>query len=403
MMISRPYYTDWLKRWKDKDVIKVITGMRRAGKSTIMQLYQEDLLQLGVPSSHMVSLNFENLENEYPLTSQELYDFVVARLAPQETTYVFLDEVQRVKEFETVVNALFVRDDVDLYLTGSNAYLLSGELATFLTGRYVEIQAHPFSFKEYYSALAESSNAVRPVDKNEAFNRYLTYGGLPYASTLDSERDTLQYLEGVFNTIVMKDIALRNPQMDMRAFKATASFLADNVGNISSVRRITDAIAQHDRKTSQGSVGKYIDSLLESYLLHKVDRFDLRGKQYLQTLEKYYLGDLGFRFWLLGKSAGDVGRRIENVIYLELCRRFTTIAIGKQKDQEIDFVASSMGEREYFQVAQTVLDEHTLQRELNPLLALKDNHPKTLLTLDTLGTGDIQGVKHKNLIEWLLE
>jgi len=419
-MISRPYYLDWLKRWKDKDVIKVITGMRRCGKSTIMELYQEDLLQSGISDSNIMSINFESFIEEYPLTAKELYDYVVARLGTRGVTYVFLDEIQLVKDFEKIADALFVRDDVDLYITGSNAWFLSGELATYLTGRYVEIKAYPFSFKEYYSALEEMYPSSRgqfltyplkyppfsqePLpSKEEAFNRYLTRGGLPFAATLTDERDILDYLEGVFNTIIVKDIAKRKPRMDMNSFGATASFLADNISNISSIKRIADSLMQSDNKVSRGAVSDYLDSLLESYLLFKVDRFDLKGKEYLQTLEKYYLGDLGFRFWLLGKSTGDVGRRIENVVFLELCRRYDRVSIGKQGTQEVDFVVSSGDQTHYYQVAQTVLDEQVLDRELAPLRSLGDNYPKTLLTLDTVGTGDMSGIKHQNLIEWLLE
>ena len=418
-MVPRPYYLDRLKRWKDKQVIKVVTGMRRCGKSTILELFQADLLQSGVPRSNIVSIDFEhNLEQDYPLTAKELYDYVVARLGSKGTTYVFLDEIQRVEHFEEAVDGLFARSDVDLYITGSNAYFLSGELATLLTGRYVEIKAYPFSFKEYYSALGEFCShgkgtglppkspfefAQEPLPtKEEAFNRYLVRGGLPFATTLADERDILDYLEGVFSTIFVKDIAKRRPRMDMNAFKAAASFLADNIGNISSIKRISDGLTDRNSKISQGAIGEYLTALNESYLLFKADRFDLKGKEYLKTLEKYYVGDLGFRFWLLGKSAGDIGRRIENVVYLELRRKYDRVAIGKQGTQEVDFIASSGDQTHYYQVAQTVLDESVLARELSPLQSIEDNYPKTLLTLDTVGTGDMAGITHSNLIDWLL-
>ncbi|MCL2438249.1 MAG: ATP-binding protein [Coriobacteriia bacterium] len=414
-MIKRPHYLNWLHRWKNKDVIKVITGMRRSGKSTIMQLFQEDLMQSGVPSQNIISINFESLEESYPLTAQELYNYVVARLAPDGVTYVFLDEIQQVKEFEKAASGLFVRDDIDLYLTGSNAHFLSSEIATLLTGRYVEIQVYPLSFKEYYSAIMNLHDRVKYSEDNplpssftfptkeEVFNTYLTQGGLPYTAMLNDSLSSVEYLEGVLNTILVKDIAARRPRLDMNTFRAVASFLADNIGNVSSVRNITNALAQQGTKVSQGTVSEYIGALLETYLLFKVDRYDLKGKAYLQTKEKYYVGDLGFRFWLLGKSAGDIGRRIENVVYLELRRRYRRVDIGKQGQKEIDFVASKDEETHYYQVAQTVLAESTLERELDPLLTLSDNHPKTLLTLDVVGTGDIHGIRHKNLIEWLME
>jgi len=395
-MIGRPHYTDWLKRWKDKDVIKVVSGMRRAGKSTIMELFQVDLLEDGVEASNIISINFESFEEEYPLTHKELYHYVVQRLAPTGNNYVFLDEIQHVDQFEKVVAALNVRDDVDLYITGSNAYYLSSELATLLTGRSVEIHVTPYSFKEYSFARPE-------LAEDDAFQRYLIYGGLPYGATLTNDRDITQYLEGVFSNIFIKDVATRRPRMDMNAFRRTASFLADNVGNISSIRSIASAQSANKKNVSQGAVNEHIESLIETYLAYKVSRYDLRGKAYLQTMEKYYLGDLGFRYWLLKKNLGDVGRRLENVVYLELIRRYTHVDIGKQGTKEIDFIARRGNEIHYFQVAQTVLDDKTLQRELEPLQSQKDNHPKKLLTLDRIGTGNADGIEHANLIDWLLE
>jgi len=417
-MISRPYYLEWLNRWKDKDVIKVIAGMRRSGKSTLMQLYQMELQQQGVEQSQLISINFESLDEDYPLTAKDLYDYIAQRIDPRAKTYVFLDEVQRVDEFEVVVDALFVREDVDLYITGSNAHLLSGELATLLSGRYVEIKVYPFSFKEYHTAIQENvmqrGGLDHPYDfpydlapslpsKEVIFNRYLLFGGLPFAATLFDEKDITEYLEGVFSTIFIKDIAQRKPRMDMASFESVAAFLADNVGNITSIKHIADTLATQNKTMSQGAVKQYIDSLLASHLLFKVERFNLKGKEYLRNLDKYYLGDLGFRFWLLGKSAGDVGKRIENVVYLELRRKYNRVAIGKQGEHEVDFVATSGDATHYYQVAQTVLNEETLLRELRPLQVIQDNHPKTLLTLDTIGTGDFSGIKHLNLLDWLLE
>jgi len=405
---------NWLKQWKDKDVIKVVTGMRRAGKSTILKMFQEELVHSGIPESNIVSINFESLDEKLPTDYKNLYDYVVDQLAAG-VNYIFLDEIQTVDKFEKAVGALYVRDDVDLYLTGSNAFLLSGEIATLLTGRYVEILAHPYSFAEYYSSLEQnaSDSITFPLEfptefksslptKEEAFNNYLTYGGLPYAATLSDGQTISQYLEGVFSTILMRDIAPRRPRMDMQAFKATTSFLADNIGNISSLRKITDILNSQDSDISRNTVAEYIDSLTSSFLLYKASRYDLKGKAYLRTLEKYYLGDLGFRYWLLGKDAGDVGRRIENLVYLELLRRYSRVDIGKQGSSEVDFVARIENTTHYYQVSQTVLDEDTLMRELSPLQSVKDNYPKTLLTLDRIGTGNMDGIEHANLIDWLL-
>lgn len=394
-MIQRPYYLEWLTRWKDKDAIKVIAGMRRSGKSTIMELFQAELIGSGVDERHIIALNFESFEPHIPRDTTSVYDFLVSKASPIHKTYVFLDEIQLIENFEKLVDALHVRKDIDLYITGSNAYFLSSDLATLLTGRYVQITVHPLSFAEYASV-----DSALPLEQR--FERYLTYGGLPYASLLTDERTVTEYLDGVFSSIIVKDIASRRPRMNMRSFQATAAFLADNVGNISSLKRIAEGLTLNNNSISEGAVAEYVESLLETYLLYKVERFDLKGKEYLKTLEKYYLGDLGFRYWLLGKRGGDVGRRIENVVYLELKRRYTTVDIGKIGSAEVDFVASDSDGLHYFQVAQTVLDEATLQRELAPFEKIKDNHPKTLLTLDAIGLGDFNGVAHVNVIDWLL-
>lgn len=395
-MIDRPQYLNWLHRWKDKELIKVVTGLRRSGKSTILEQFQDELMDRGVDRAHILSINFESFEEVYPTESRELYDYVVKRLPPKAKTYVFLDEIQHVHEFEKVVDALYVRGDVDLYITGSNAYYLSGELATLLTGRYVELTMFPLSFGEYYPAMSSSFSV------DQGFERYLNYGGLPYVASLTDERAIAEYLGGVFNTILVKDIAHRRPQMNMRAFEATAAFLADNIGNISSTNKISEKLSHQGTKIARGTVDEYIDALTENYLLFQAKRFDLRGKAYLERFEKHYLGDLGFRFWLLGKKAGDIGHRLENIVYLELRRRFDTVAIGKQGAKEVDFIAVNAEGTHYFQVAQTVLDEETLKRELAPLQDIKDNYKKTLLTLDTIGLGDFEGIEHANLINWLL-
>jgi len=415
-MIKRPYYLDWLSLWRDKDMVKVLIGLRRSGKSTIMKMFQDHLRDTGVSEANIISINFESLDEDYPLEHKGLYRYVVDRLAPSQMNYVFLDEVQHVDEFERVVNALHVREDVDLYITGSNAFFLSGELATFLTGRYIEIMVFPFSFKEYSAALSEAdlkTGGLRfplrypvsfggPLTCEQAFDRYLLYGGMPYAAFLESDQEVVDYLSGVFDTIIRKDISQRRPRMDMNAFISTASFLADNVGNISSIKRISDGLSEQGARISQGSVREYLEALIENFLLHKVHRFDLKGREYLKTLEKYYLGDMGLRLWLLGKRAGDLGHRLENIVYLELRRRYPRVAIGKQGTKEVDFVTSNENGLSYFQVSQTIMDESTLRRELDPLHGINDNYSKTLLTLDTIGLGDYEGVAHMNLIDWLL-
>lgn len=394
-LVNRPVYLDWLNRWKDRDVIKVATGLRRCGKSSVLELFRRQLREGGVADSNILGINFESWDEEYPLDARELYRYIVQRLGSG-TNYVFLDEVQHVKEFERAVDALYVREDVDLYITGSNAFFLSGELATLLTGRYVELRMLPFSFAEYRSARGGEENL------EDAFNRYLTYGGMPFAARLDDPQSIADYLGGVFNTVLVEDVARRHPRMDMRAFRDLSAFIADNVGNITSRKRLAAGLAQAGTKVSPATIGAYLDALMENYLAFKAGRYDLKGREYLETLEKYYLGDLGFRFWLLGKEQGDLGRRLENAVYLELLRRYRTVCVGKVGTAEVDFIAMGQDGPEYYQVAQTVLDEATRNREFAPLEAIADNYPKTVLTLDRVGVGDYRGIHHLNVIDWML-
>ena len=394
-LVDRPVYLSWLNRWKNRDVIKVATGLRRCGKSSVLELFRRQLRAEGVVDGNILSINFESWDEEYPLDARELYRYIVQRLGAG-TNYVFLDEVQHVREFERAVDALYVREGVDLYITGSNAFFLSGELATLLTGRYVELNMLPFSFAEYRSARGGEE---RPED---AFNRYLTYGGMPFAARLDDPQSIADYLGGVFNTVLVEDVAGRHPRMDMRAFRDLSAFIADNVGNITSRKRVAAGLTQAGTKVSPATVGTYLDILMENYLAFKAGRYDLKGREYLETLEKYYLGDLGFRFWLLGKEQGDLGRRLENAAYLELLRRYRTVCVGKMGTAEVDFIAMGDDGPEYFQVALTVLDEATRVREFAPLEAIADNYPKTVLTLDRVGVGDYRGIRHLNVIDWML-
>ncbi|MBP3222810.1 MAG: ATP-binding protein [Actinomycetaceae bacterium] len=291
---------------------------------------------------------------------------------------------------------------MDVYITGSNAFFLSGELATLLTGRYVEKRVMPFSFAEYCQARNASHEENTSIES--LFDDYLTYGGLPLTATFHENESLIHdYLAGVFSTIINVDIAQRAPQMNMRMILDTASFLADNIGNISSLKSISNSLKASGRSISPTSIAEYIDILLENFLLYKARRFDVKGKEYLHSLEKYYLGDLGLRFWLLGKNNNDIGHTIENLVYLELLRSYGTVDIGKVDRNKIDFVTRSGDNVHYFQIATTVLDEHTRERELKPLRAIKDNHPKFLLTLDRIGLGSIDGITHRNLIDWLMK
>lgn len=394
--IRRDYYLSWLERWRDKEVIKVVTGMRRCGKSTLLNDYAGELVASGIEAEQIVRINFESLEEQYPLEPKALYDYVVSRLPKDKPGYVFLDEVQHVEHFETAVDALFVRDNLDLYITGSNAWFLSGDLATLLSGRYVEVQLLPLSFAEYFSSSLTSD--VR----DDAFSSWLEYGGLPYLTQLNTDSERAEYLGGIFNTIVVKDIAIRHPRMNMIAFQSVSEYLADNIGNPTSIRRISAGLEQTRGAVSASTVSEYVGALRENYLLYRVPRYELKGRRILSSQDKYYLGDLGLRFWLLGRRAGDVGHRVENAVYLELRRRYNRVYVGRLGDSEVDFVALDQDGPSYYQVSLSVLDETTLNRELHPLKSIRDNYPKYLLTMDRIGNGSHEGILQVNLVDWLL-
>lgn len=394
-IIPRVQATNWLLRWKDRDVIKVVTGMRRCGKSTVLALARQAFIDAGVPQSSIITIDLEKLGYSGPTTDRELYDLAVSQIT-EPHSYVFIDEPQRVPNFERAVDALYARDDCDVYVTGSNSDLLSSELASLLTGRYVEYRLLPLSFAEYRQIPQPSDNAA------DFFNRYLVYGGLPYAATLPQE-DVSEYLDGVLNTILVKDVSARHPRFNMDIVRTLFAFCADNIGNCYSLKKRADALGARGTKISPTTVSEYLDALTESYLLFKADPYDAKGKKLLQQGGKYYLGDLGFRHLLLGRDDTDLGCRIENIVYLELLRRYRTVRIGRTGTLEIDFVAEKDSRPHYFQVALSVLDEQTLKRELAPLMAVRDDYPKTLLTLDHIGLSDHNGIEQRYLIDWLLE
>ncbi len=398
VIVPRPQATEWLLRWKDRDVIKVVTGLRRCGKSTALKLAQQALVESGVDEGSIVSIDLERMGFAAPSTPQELYDYAVARISSP-SCYVFIDEPQRIKGFERAVDALYAREDCDVYVTGSNSGLLSSELATLLTGRYVEFRLLPLSFAEYRDARAALADGA---DDTELLNRYLSLGGMPYASLLPTE-DVSEYLDGVLNTILVKDVATRHPRISMPVLRALLAFLADNVGNRFSFKTIADTLTANGSKVSPTTVGEYLDALMECYLVFKADPYDAKGRRLLQQGGKYYLGDLGFRHLLLGRDGSDLGHRVENVVYLELLRRYRTARVGRVGHLEIDFVAEREGKPHYYQVALSVLDEATLRRELRPLELLGDAYPKTLLTLDRIGVTDHNGIEQRNLVDWLLE
>lgn len=394
-MIPRPKAMEWMAHWKNRDLIKVVTGLRRCGKSTVLKLAQEAFVRSGVHERAIISVDLERMAFDAPKTPQELYELVVSRLV-EPISYVFIDEPQRIKGFERAVDALYAREDCDVFITGSNSDLLSSELATLLTGRYVEYRLLPLSFAEYRASIPSEP------DSAELLNRYLVFGGLPYAALLP-EDDVSEYLDGVLNTILVKDVSDRHPRFSMGLLRLLLGFMADNIGNCCSLRNIANALSAQGTKVSPTTVGEYLDALVDCYVLFKADAYDAKGKRLLRQGGKYYLGDLGFRHLLLGRDSSDLGHRVENVVYLELLRRYRTVYIGRTGAQEIDFVAECDGRPHYYQVALSVLDKQTLERELAPFKTLRDDYPKTLITLDRIGMADHNGVEQRYLVDWLLE
>jgi len=398
-MIARQEYLENLIRFRDKQLIKVVTGIRRCGKSTLFELYQEYLKADGVSDEQIISVNLEDGEYEDIETSKQLYAYVNERLLPDKKMYIFLDEVQRVGEFQKAVDSLYVKKNCDVYITGSNAYLLSGELATLLSGRYIEIKMLPLSFKEYVSAFPKDTSVDR------LYADYTQNSAFPYTLELDKPKDRRQYLQGIYDTIVLKDIVARRKFPDVEMLKSVVRFMLHNVGNICSTKSIADTMTSAGRKISVHTVESYLSALTDSFILYKIGRYDVKGKQYLKTGDKYYAADVGLRYALLGSKKADLGHILENVVFLELLRRGYEVYIGKVGNTEVDFVAVGDEGEEYYQVAYTVIDADgkTLERELAPLDAINDHNPKYLLTMDYTPLTSHNGIKQINVLDWLLK
>lgn len=399
-MIERKEYLEQLKRFKDKNLIKVVTGIRRCGKSTLFELFINYLKENGVKDNQIIKINLENIENSFK-DYKELYDFVNKQIKSEKQYYVFLDEVQNVSEFQKAVDSLYIKKNVDVYITGSNAYLLSGELATLLSGRYVEIKMLPLSFKEYLSAFN-----VLEKSRYEYFLDYMKNGGMPGNIEIikDNTNDLDMYLEGIFTTIVYKDIITRNNINDKMVLESVLKFVFDSIGSSISTKKISDTLTSKGLSTSNHTVENYISAFLESFLIYKADRFDVKGKNLLSRDYKYYVVDQGLRSFLLGKKAdSDMGHILENIVYLELLRRGYKVYVGKVDDLEVDFVAENRDGLKYFQVALSVRDDKVLERELKSLQKTGDYYPKYLLTLDMDLETDYEGITKINVIDWLLD
>lgn len=397
MRIQRTEYLNKLIAFKDKQLIKVITGVRRCGKSTLMAIYQDWLRTQGVGEEQIVSINLEDLDYEGLTDYKKLYAYLKERLIEGKMLYIFLDEVHNVDNFPKVVDSIYIKENVDVYITGSNSYMLSSEIATLIAGRYVQIEMLPFSFKEYMESTGSyEDRAAKYVD-------YLKNSSFPFTIELKNQPDEIRdYLEGIYNTIVVKDIVNRKRITDMMMLKSVLRFVFDNIGNPLSSKKIADTMTSAGRKIDAKTVEKYLAVLSESYIIYQAKRYNIKGKQYLKTLEKYYVVDIGLRFMLLGSRETDAGHILENVVYLELLRRGYDVYVGKIDEYEVDFIAQNRKGTTYFQVALSVRDEKTLARELRPLKAIRDHYPKVLLTMDEDPEIHYDGIRKLNARDWLL-
>lgn len=398
-MIARDVYLKKLIDFKDKDLIKIITGIRRCGKSTLFDIYINYLKEQGIQDEQIIKLNLESQDYSFK-DYTELYNYIKERLVNDKKNYVFIDEVQRVEEFQKAIDSLYIDKNIDLYITGSNAYLLSGELATLISGRYVEIKMLPLSFKEYMSAFEQN------IDKQEKLLDYLKYGSLPLTVELfKSNPDLIEnYIDGVFTTVIYKDVMQRNNINNQMLLESIIKYIFDNIGGSVSTKKISDTLTSMNRATSNHTVENYISALIDAFLLYKVDKFDAKGKNVLASGYKYYVVDMGFRAHLLGKKAGqDMGHILENIVYLELLRRGYKVYTGKVDELKIDFIAENKNGLEYYQVSLTTREEVTLERELKPLQKTGDFYPKYLLTMDRDLEADYNGIRKINIIDWLLE
>ena len=398
--IKRQHYLNFLRRHRDRQIIKVVSGVRRAGKSVLFQLYKEELLADGVDENQIISINFEDLSYYDLRNFQTLFAYIKEQLVGEKTYYIFLDEIQHVEKFELVADSLFILPNVDLYLTGSNAYFMSSKLATNLTGRYIEIEVLPLSFAEYLSGQPLSENQ----NKAEIFNDYL-FSAFPYLLQTSSYAEKIDYLRGIYHSILLNDIVTRLGNPNPTIIERIVRNLLSNTGSLISTNKIRNTLVSQNTSISHDTLEKYLKALTDSLLFYSVPRFDVKGRALLQRLEIYYPVDLGLRHLLIPDHKEDFGHILENIIFLELRRRYSQVYVGNLDKYEVDFiVVTDIGHYAYYQVSETTLNPETLERELRPLEAIKDQFPKYLLTMDTIQpTANYNGIEKKNIIDWLLE
>ena len=403
-MIKRELYLKQIRNFIDKPIIKVITGMRRSGKSMILKLISEELLEKGVSPQNIIYINFESLMFDDLTEFKALYRYIIEKSQNLKgKIYILLDEIQEVQHWEKAINSFMVDLDCDIYITGSNANLLSSELATYIAGRYIEIKIYPLSFAEYID-FAKKQNPQKILTKEEYFEEYLQFGGLPGIHNFNYDKNNIyQYLADIYNSILLKDVIAKNNIRDVDLLERIVLYAFDNIGNTFSAKNVSDFLKSQGRKLSRETVYNYLKALESAYILSRVQRYDIKGKSILETMEKFYLMDLGFRHTKLGYRSNDIAGYLENIIYLELLRRKYTVNIGKLQTKEIDFIGSFQEKKLYVQVTYLLSSPETIEREFSPLKNIEDNYPKYVLSMDNLKEDNIEGIIRKKIIDFLLE
>lgn len=395
-MVKREEYFNKLLKYKDKKLIKVITGIRRCGKSTLLKMFRDYLIENAVDEKQIIFINFEDLKNEELHNYKSLYNFLNDMITTNKMYYIMLDEIQNVDDFQKVIDSIYLKDNVDIYITGSNAYMLSSEIATLIAGRYLQIEMLPLSYKEYIEGTGKEPNA-------DTFLSYLQNGSFPQILQFNEDIELINdYVENLFNTIVVKDILSRKKINDVFILKSILSFIIDNIGSTISTKKIADVLSSTGRKVDYKTVEKYLGTMIESYILYQTKRYDIKGKQYLKSQEKYYVVDISFKNMLMPNKRLEMGHILENIVYLELIRRGYKVYIGKANEYEIDFVATKGSEKEYIQVATTISDNEVYNREIRPLKIIKDNYDKIILTMDKVFDDNDDGIIVMNIEKWLL-
>ena len=401
-MVSRDNYLDRLKAFMNNKLIKVITGVRRCGKSTLLEIFKEYLISEGVNADNIIHINLELMKYDEVRDYKTFYNLICDQIRNTDRYYLLIDEIQQVSKWEKAINSMNTEFNVDIYITGSNAYLLSSEISTLLSGRYVEIKMLPLSFKEYL----EFDHLPKDWTLEDKFNQYLKFGSLPAVATIPQDNTTVnEFLLGIYNTVIVKDVIFRNKIKDIGLLEQIVKYVVANTGNIISASKISGYISSQAKgeTTKATTVSNYLDMLEKAYIIYQVKRYDIKGKEQLKNLAKYYVVDTGIRNMLMGYSDTDLGHIIETVVYFELIRRGYQVFIGKWYELEVDFIAVKQDGKKYYQVCLTLMDEKVKERELAPLKAIPDNYEKTIISMDKTYMTDYEGIKFENIIDFLME